>query len=145
MDAPTVSILCSDFKPTTALGARRLFASQETAASGRGCLCLTLSLWRRWLFGGVGDKAMRFPSGNKILWATIVEEKGKKVADVIEGLPCDMEFTLHKINGSYWNGDNLIFMVGQKPGSRPLLVTINSLVLTSIMKAEFRLEERANP
>ena len=88
---------------------------------------------------------MRFPSGHKILWATIVEEKGKKVADVIEGLPCDMEFTLHKINGSYWNGDNLIFMVGQKPGSRPLLVTINPLVLTSIMKAELRLEERANP
>jgi hypothetical protein len=66
---------------------------------------------------------MRFPFGNKIHWAVVVELKGKKKPDLLIGIPGDMEFEYYK--DKIFDDENLMFLVGRKRGSRPLLIAIN--------------------
>lgn len=84
---------------------------------------------------------MRFPANNKIPWATIVYEKGKKVADVIQGLPCDMDFSLSRFHGKEPD-ENHVFLEGQKPGARPILAMVNRHLLTFLQREELGLEKK---
>ena len=66
---------------------------------------------------------MKFPFGNKIPFAVVVELKGEKRPDVIIGIPGDMEFE-HYCNGEK-DDDKLAFLIGTKKGSRPLLIAVH--------------------
>jgi hypothetical protein len=73
---------------------------------------------------------MRFPFGNKFPWTVVVELKGEKKVDILYGIPGDMEFESYK-EGSE-DSTNLTFLVGRKPGSRPLLIAVHPTTLKEI-------------
>jgi hypothetical protein len=73
---------------------------------------------------------MKFPFGNKIPFVTVVEDKGKKITDVIVGIPGDTEWSFYKDHPE----PGFIFLKGQKHGARTIFILINKMVLSSSQK-----------
>jgi hypothetical protein len=78
---------------------------------------------------------MKFPFGNKIPFITAVEHKGKKVPDVIIGIPGDQEWSFYKEHPE----QGYIYLIGNKRGARPMLIVIAKSLLTSAQIEELEL------
>ena len=75
---------------------------------------------------------MKFPFGNKIPFITVVEDKGKKVPDVIVGIPGDQDWAFVR----HHQEEGYIYLLGRKTGARPIWIVIAANLLNEHQKVE---------